>query len=910
MNSSSRDSKGSRGSRGSKESKGSKGSSSSSDKKCNNVITFRENGGTCWFTSILMAVLYSDESRKLMLEKSKTWDTTKDVYKTFEYILKNKYERSKSIGKDYPPLDIDTLTPDKILHELYEHSKKKFIYDPIKYKDKGFTQTLYIRKIYKLLGAKVLYLSKVGDDMYYSLYNNIEGVDYDESGVLYTKFKDVSYETILEKLKDKPDVIIVDISENNSTEELYEPYYKLSTNNLLSDLVVLTDDDLAKLEDEDLAKFAYLIDIEGIKSLRDVVEYDKNEYVQDSVLLNNWNNTKSSHAIAGIKCKGSKYVYNGWLRTKTDDKAIKKLYDEPKYTFDIGQSIPCELMRTEWDINKDQEFCLNTQKCKLEAVNPDKFCFSFNKGPRIAIYVKKNKPSENIKDSKSSAPKSSSSKSSSSKSSSPPKSSSSKSSSSKSSSSKSSSPPPRTSALGSRPLKNPKKLNLNVDPERYTRPLGNDGVGKNCNNVLTLLQNGGICWFNSLLMSVLYSDESRKLLLEKSKMWNMDITVLNTIKFILEKNYLKTQKDFKKNYDNLFELAPEKILGELFNYNSKKFKYDPIEHKDFGLDARMYIRKLYKLLGVKVLYLDKIGDKMYYSIYNNIHSLRFDIGETDNIFMSVKSIPLSQTKLRILNKFINPDVIIVNIISQFDKVRQYQPHYDISKTSIDIESLKSLTDIIQFGNNDYRQDSVLLDNWNGNTLGYHTITGIRCNNDKYVYNGWSKKTKSKIEPYFINSTVKRFPCQLMKYDWDINNDEDFCLNRKTCKLNYKNEKKLCFSFGKSTRIVIYVKINRTTVNTEGPTVPVEPTVPTVTTVPDVPTKTRNIKNRLRGMVNNLANKVLAIPKNIFLKRQRRKIFPNAIGGTNNKPVKTVKTVKTVKPVKTVKRAMSPNKYTK
>lgn len=43
----------------------------------------------------------------------------------------------------------------------------------------------------------------------------------------------------------------------------------------------------------------------------------------------------------------------------------------------------------------------------------------------------------------------------------------------------------------------------------------------NCDNVISLKQYGPTCWFNSILMSLLYSDESRKLLLKKHLLKNV-----------------------------------------------------------------------------------------------------------------------------------------------------------------------------------------------------------------------------------------------------------------------------------------------------------------------------------------------------------------------------------------------------
>ena len=51
--------------------------------------------------------------------------------------------------------------------------------------------------------------------------------------------------------------------------------------------------------------------------------------------------------------------------------------------------IPCELMKFDWEVNKNKEFCLNNNKCILDIMNVEDLCFSFNKGEREIIYVKK-----------------------------------------------------------------------------------------------------------------------------------------------------------------------------------------------------------------------------------------------------------------------------------------------------------------------------------------------------------------------------------------------------------------------------------------------------------------------------------------------------------------------------------------
>ena len=85
--------------------------------KCDNVISLKQYGPTCWFNSILMAILYSDGSRKLLLEKSKRWNKRIILFRTIDYILKNKYLRTESSSNDYKYFD--KIRPEYLLDKLY-----------------------------------------------------------------------------------------------------------------------------------------------------------------------------------------------------------------------------------------------------------------------------------------------------------------------------------------------------------------------------------------------------------------------------------------------------------------------------------------------------------------------------------------------------------------------------------------------------------------------------------------------------------------------------------------------------------------------------------------------------------------------------------------------------------------------
>ena len=330
----------------------------------------------------------------------------------------------------------------------------------------------------------------------------------------------------------------------------------------------------------------------------------------------------------------------------------------------------------------------------------------------------------------------------------------------------------------------------------------------NCDNVISLKQYGPTCWFNSILMALLYSDESRKLLLKKSKKWNKKIEVLNTIKYILENKYLRTDK-YYKDYEFFDKIRPEYILKQLYNYNKKKFTIDPDVNKS-GFRSALYIRKIYKLLGVKILYLDlDLKTKnIFYSMYNNVEiDNNFNENNKIRIFYNIKS---HSTLLKYLK---NPDIIIINPIYNFDNTK-YPIWYKISNNQSyskykDIMNFANLTNNVTNKNKIFVQDSVLLGNYNTDDKGGHSIVGITCKGNKYVYNGWTRSTIDPNMKIDLNSNDKniKIPCELMKFDWEVNKNKEFCLNNNKCVLDIMNVEDLCFSFNKGVREIIYVKKN-------------------------------------------------------------------------------------------------------
>ena len=151
------------------------------------------------------------------------------VLNTIKYILHHKYLRTDKIYEDYEYFDI--IRPEYILNELYRYNNKKFIINP-KFNKYGYKSALYIRKIYKLLGVKVLYLDlkTYTNNLYYSLYNNIKVKSTGKTINFGIKHK--SYSTIIKNFKN-PDVIIISL-DNNLSEDLYPDWYHIKNSNLFN----------------------------------------------------------------------------------------------------------------------------------------------------------------------------------------------------------------------------------------------------------------------------------------------------------------------------------------------------------------------------------------------------------------------------------------------------------------------------------------------------------------------------------------------------------------------------------------------------------------------------------------------------------------------------------------------------
>ena len=333
-----------------------------------------------------------------------------------------------------------------------------------------------------------------------------------------------------------------------------------------------------------------------------------------------------------------------------------------------------------------------------------------------------------------------------------------------------------------------------------------------CANLEVIPQFAGTCWFNAILMICLYSDGVSRIFRETSIRDNWDksddgfkVALFNILSYInrikLSYDNLEKQKAYNIKLNKyLNKINPEVLLLDFINKYDKSLK--KLFIKDNKLNSTYNISLGYSFKYIVIFFnILKINYIDIYVNYDNKESL-LDMGNflktEEDIILKLKS---------------SPEIIYYtdNILENYDYDYDYEDIYNTENYDLNLIDLMDYKDIVNINGCKYKLDSIGVANYNDidydDTSIKHIIAGITCNNNKYVYNGWFSESTDKA----IQKTIEGFnnsPCNLMKYDWNIRKNEEFCLNINLCKLDFENidKKDLCFSFAKGTRYLIYTKI--------------------------------------------------------------------------------------------------------
>ena len=340
---------------------------------CKNVVTIPQYKSTCWFNAILMVLLYSQNSRKLLMYNDNFKKRKDNLSIILKEILYHHYINHDNVGKYFNVLRPENILalcniPLNIYHTMVEN---------------GWAFNIFLSKFIEYMNVSCLTLDYINNIFFTGLNEHIDYYinHYNQLDIMANLKNptDIFFIKLAEKMRNNynPDYICINLW--NTFEVQSNPYLHLF-NSFLSIPVFF----------ERLQLNYYRPSYANLYELKDEILYNGYIYKLDSCILSNYDHTKIGigHAICGITCKNNKYVYNGWIRT-TDDKAMGN------GNFGKDDLLPCELFPFNWNINdRHNKFCLREDKCKLSLIsnsNRNKLCFSFGKADRTIIYVKQHK---------------------------------------------------------------------------------------------------------------------------------------------------------------------------------------------------------------------------------------------------------------------------------------------------------------------------------------------------------------------------------------------------------------------------------------------------------------------------------------------------------------------------------------
>lgn len=329
-----------------------------------------------------------------------------------------------------------------------------------------------------------------------------------------------------------------------------------------------------------------------------------------------------------------------------------------------------------------------------------------------------------------------------------------------------------------------------------------------CTNLTVFPQIGSTCWFNALLTTLFYSENTRNLLHSKQKDWKMSRTLYKIFKNVL-KITAKPYKIKPSAYDFFKVITPEYILLQLHEHDKENFNYDP--RKQRGYFNTLYLPRLLSIFGItNIIQLDAVeNDNGRYDLYySNVYN-----------GYELKAVETSDDPIRGLryyhkynfNKISLPNLQNLDLVTIRFTTEKHHPD-NIHTRNLRFEDI--VRDKIFFNGEAYINDCLLLSSYNSkNCNKSHAIAGVTCEGKRYIYNGWMRGTSDRaMNGNNMNDSIKDYPCELMEYDW-LNEKISFCLNLRMCKLDKSSHddinKNVCFNIDKGDRTFIYINETRT-----------------------------------------------------------------------------------------------------
>ena len=319
----------------------------------------QDGGGTCWFNALITALFYSDGMssylKKVIPEVRKKTKSVKkrEILDVLEELLNaREITDAREFDKFYKALE-----PLNILRLLHKKDKV-FYFNPNK--REGHKAETYLVMLFQFLGIKdkIVFIAWRKGKYYFSEVN-----DYSYKGIYDSKNGKHLFEKIGEKKK-RPSKYLRAPGNYD-----FAPWMALDYNDY--DMVVVS-------EISPITSRYYTRDF-PMTMENDKLNIFGIPFTVDSLLLMNFNKDvcNKGHEIAGVTCKGKRYLYNGWV----------KLLKPQNISYRPTKS--CKLFPFDW-MKVKSNFTLDRQGCEIHKTRKiDKSDMTFNVNrKRTHIYIK------------------------------------------------------------------------------------------------------------------------------------------------------------------------------------------------------------------------------------------------------------------------------------------------------------------------------------------------------------------------------------------------------------------------------------------------------------------------------------------------------------------------------------------
>jgi hypothetical protein len=319
-----------------------------------------------------------------------------------------------------------------------------------------------------------------------------------------------------------------------------------------------------------------------------------------------------------------------------------------------------------------------------------------------------------------------------------------------------------------------------------------------CSRVLTLEQRDApTCWFNALMMALFFSQNAR-------------IAVASSIPYIKDKRkdplivkIGKILEGYNKTRASEYlykRLQPKEFLETIRSMYPEQFPTLKFGGKLelYRGDAMEYMHRMLQFLEIPHLMLsrqDMRSSRTEWSHYNYdmYENKIFDDAARGKAFGARKNISTYP-------KFVDTHrPVILTILTDYKHDKRLTEKAGkawIKYKTYSVEGFYTDTHAskIKYNGETYYLDSMILGSYNSMACeSGHAIAGVTCNNDRFLYNGWTINTVDKGMKK--NFQAPKEPCPLNPIDWA--RTTNFCINTKECSFNRfiskLNTKELCFS---------------------------------------------------------------------------------------------------------------------